>query len=73
MHGMTVGRDHAADEVTEVDPKLTRGRAVDDPEADVTAAFDAHNLRIGEGSIIRKEGVVVNIIQIHVHLHAARS
>ena len=39
----------------------------------MTAAFNARDLRIGEGSIIRKEGVVVNIIQIHVHLHAARS
>ena len=31
---MAISCDHAADEVTEVDPELTRGRAVDDPEAD---------------------------------------
>jgi hypothetical protein len=33
MYGMTFGCDHAADGVTKLDPKLTRGRAVDDPEA----------------------------------------
>jgi hypothetical protein len=33
MYRMTVGCDHAADGVTKLDPKLTRGRAVDDPEA----------------------------------------
>src|SRR6201991_2387106 len=46
IHGMAVGRDHAADKFTKVDPKLTRRSAVDDPQADATAAFDAHDLRI---------------------------
>jgi hypothetical protein len=67
MHGLAVGRDHAADEVAEIDPKLARGRAVNDAEPDPAAALDAHDLRIGERSIVGKEGVVMNIIQIHVH------
>jgi hypothetical protein len=36
----------------------------------LAAALDADELRIGERSIVGEEGIVMNIIQIH--LHAAR-
>src|SRR2546428_9042965 len=67
MYGVAVGRDHAADESAEINPKLTRGRAVDDAEADPAAALDAHDLRICEGSVVGEESIVLNIVQTHSH------
>src|SRR2546430_1395569 len=67
MYGVAVGRDHAADEFAEINPKLTRGRAVDDAEADPAAALDAHDLRICGGSVVGEESIVMNIVQTHSH------
>src|SRR6202007_2490041 len=58
MNGVTVSRDHVADEFAEIDPKLARGRTVDDAEPNATIALDVHDLRGGERSIIGKEGII---------------
>ena len=57
MYGIAIDRDHASDEVTEIDPELTRRGAIDDPETDPAAALDAHDLRIVKRAIIGEEGV----------------
>lgn len=67
MHGVAVGRDHAADEFAKIDPELARGCAVDDTEPETASTLDTHDLRIGECSIVGEEGIVVNIIQAHSH------
>ena len=56
---MAVGRDHAADEFAEIDPKLTRRCAVDDAQPDPAAALDTDDLWIGEGSIVGEESIVM--------------
>src|SRR5207302_3683939 len=66
-YGVTVGCDHAADEFAQIDPKLTGGRAIDDAEPDAAAALDRHDLRIAQCSIVGKEGVVIDIVQVHSH------
>jgi len=52
---------HAADEVTKIDPKPTRGRAIYDPEADVTAAFPYLMLR---GNLGRKGARLRNMRRV---------
>jgi hypothetical protein len=71
MYRVAVDGDDVADQLTEIDPELARRRAIYNAQAQPAAALDAHDLWIGERPIVRQEGVVVDIVQVHSHIARA--
>src|SRR5712672_1648404 len=59
--------DLASSKRAEIDPELRRRRGVDQPQSDPPARFSPDDLWIGQGAVVGKECVVVDVVQVHRH------
>jgi hypothetical protein len=72
---MAVDSDDGAGERTEIDPELSRGCGIDQPQQDPPTRFGADDLRIGKRAVVGEECVIVDIVQVDrragLHVHGA--